>query len=104
MHAPFLLDDTAFLLDGAVVEVEFAGQVTKHQQNGVQQFGACGGHIGNLEPRVVKPRRRVDVTAVGHTIVLQDVHHIDVGEIAGALEGDMLDKVGQAALAVLLDQ
>ena len=104
MHAPFLLNHASLLVNGAVVKVEFAGQVLEHQQDGVEQGGPLGGDVGYLEPRVVKSRRCVDVAAVGNAVVLQDVHHVDAGEIARALEGDVLDEVCQSALVVFLDQ
>ena len=104
MHAPLLLNHAALLLDGTVVEAEFTGQVLQHQQHGVEQGGAFGRDVGYLEARVVKSRRGVDVAAVRHPVVLQDVHHIDARKVACALEGDVLDEVCQAPLIVLLDQ
>ena len=104
MHAPLLLDDASFLLDGPVVEVELRHQVPHHQQDGVEQFSALGGDVRDLEPRVVKARRCVDVAAIGHAGLLQHLHHHDAGEIARSLPRDVLDEVGQATFVILLDK
>ena len=104
MHAPFLLNNTALFFNGTVVKVEFAGKVSQHQQHSIQQLNAVGGHIGDLETGIVKSCRSIDVFAVRDTVVLQDVHHVDVWEIAGALECDVFDEVSEAALILFLDQ
>ena len=45
MHAPFLLNHAAFLLDGTVVEVEVTCQLLQHQQHSVKQGNTIGGDI-----------------------------------------------------------
>ena len=104
MHAPFLLNNAPFLLDGAVVKVEFEGQVLEHQQNRIEQLYTSRGYIGNLEAGVVKSRRGIDVATIGHPIVLKHIDHGDARKVAGALKGDMLDEVCQASFIIFLDK
>ena len=104
MHAPLFLNHAAFFFNRTVVKVELARQVLQHQQDGVEQFSTLGRHIGDLESGVVKSSRSIDVATIGHAVVLQDVHHVDVREIACSLKCDVLDEMGQALLILLLDQ
>ena len=104
MHAPFFLNHTSFFFYSAVIKVELTGQVPEHQQYSIEQFNAAGRHIGYLETGVIKPRRGIDVSTVGHAIVLQDIHHVDIWKVAGALKGDMFNKVGQSSLVLFLNE
>ena len=54
MHAPLFLYHATFLIDGAVVKIEFIGEVLEHQEYRVKQLGAVSRHIRNLKARVVK--------------------------------------------------
>ncbi len=99
---PFLDDDAPLLVDGLGLEGQVVGPVL-HDEEGVPEDGL--GIRRDLEhvDRLVEAGEGVEVGAEAHADRLHEFDELLLREVGRAVEGQVLDDVGQPALVLVLE-
>ena len=89
----------AFAVDGALANRQFGGHFAQQLQRGVD-----GVFVGlrqvELVDGLVEVGGRVGVGAEGQAVAFQDLDHLALGHGLGAVEGHVLQEVGETLLGV----
>ena len=99
-HTPFLVDDTALLVDFVGLEEEAIGPVVENPEARVD-VAIAHGHAVNVVNRFVGGGIGVEVLAKFHTNAFAILNEAVAREMLGAVEAHVLKEVGQTALVLL---
>ena len=102
VEAPFLDDDAALLLDGRRVEAQPVGPILEDEERRLQDGRGVRGHLEHVD-RLVEAGEGVEVGPEAHADGLHEIDELLAREVPGAVEGQVLDHVGQAPLVVVLE-
>ena len=100
--APLLDHDAALLVDLLAVERDAAGPVLQDLEAALEDLGVVGRDLQHVDG-LVEAGVGVEVGPEAHADAFEVVDQLVAGEAAGAVEGHVLDEVGEAALGVVLD-
>ena len=98
----FLKDDTAFLVDFGTFQGDETRPVVKDEDARVDEVGIGGRHVGQHVDGLLNAGPSVHVFAELHAVVLHIIKECLAGEVGSAVEGHVLQEVGQTALVFLL--
>ncbi len=101
-QAPLLVDDATLLVDLVLFERQSARPVAQDEQAGVDVVGIGGGHVVDVVHRLVDGREGIEVATELHADRLAIAQQGIALEVVAAVEGHVLEEVGQTALALLL--
>ena len=102
-ESPLLDHDAALLVDLLVLEGDAVGPVLEDLEGRVDDLRVVGRDLEHVD-RLVEARVGVDVRAEAHADALEVVDQLLLLEVLGAVEGHVLDEVGQPALVVVLQR
>ena len=100
---PFLVDDTALLVDFVGGEEQAVGPVVEDEQARVNYARALHGDVGDVVDGLVDRGVGIEVLAKLYTDGLEPVDERVAGEVLGAVEAHVLEEVGQTALVFVLE-
>ena len=101
-HAPLLVNDTALFVDFLLLEEQTARPVGKNVKAGVDVV-AGDGHVVNVVDGFVGRGVGIEVLAELHTDAFAVLDELSIiGEVLRAVEGHVLEKVGETALIIVL--
>ena len=98
-HAPFLMDDSALLVDFLAVQRQVVAPVVQDEQAGVDG-SLARGYIINIVNSLFHRGKGVQLCAELHADALKILDEGAVGEVFGAVEAHVLQEVCQTALAL----
>ena len=101
-HAILIVHDVTLLVDGFRRQRQSVRPVFQHEQTRVECRDACRRHVGDEIYRLVDASRCIQVATVFHTDGLQILLQGVALEVVRAVEGHVLQEVGQSALVVVL--
>ena len=101
-QAPLLVDDATFLLYLLLLQQQAVGPVVEDEQAGVDDGLAHGGHVADVVDRLVDGGIGIEVGAELDADGLAPAQQFVALEMLGAVEGHVLQEVGQSALVVVL--
>ena len=99
---PLLVDDTAFLVDFLSVEGQSVRPVLKDEDTGVDGTLSCCRYIAHAVYRLVDARVGIEVAAELHSQSTCVFEERRVREMLRAVEGHVLQEMGQTALVLVL--
>ena len=101
-QAVLVVDHVALLLNLLGGDGDTARPVSQHEHTGVEGRLTVGADVGHIIDRAVDAGVGIQTTAVLHTDGLQVFGHGSRGEVLRAVEGHVLQEVGQSLLGVVL--
>ena len=101
-ETPFFQHHTAFLLDLVGREGDVVRPVFHDQHRPIDDVEILGRDL-QLVDRFIEARVRVHVRAEAHAEALDEGGDVLAGEVRCAVEGHVLDEVGQASLVVVFE-
>ena len=101
-RAELLHDDAALGVDLFGLQRDEVRPVVQDEHCGVDDSLARGRHVGDVVDGVVPARSGVEVVSELHADGLQILDELLSGEVLRAVEGHVLEEVGQTLLVVLL--
>jgi hypothetical protein len=99
---PLLQHDPALLVDLVLAQRPAAREVGEDGQALLHETAAIGGHLEHVHG-LVEARVRVRVGTEARADGFQEPHELARCEVLAAVEGHVLEQVGEAALVVLLE-
>ena len=106
-RAPFLVDNTAFLVDFLVFEQNVVAPVVQHEQTRVEDSLALQRHGTHMIDRLIDTRIGVQIGTELHADALAPGHDAKPlslsGEVFRAVEGHVFQKMRQSALTRLFE-
>ena len=97
-HTVFIVDYVALLLDLSRISRDTARPVAQHEYTGVKGRLALRAHIGDIIDRTVNRGIGIQTASELYTNGLQILKHLSIGEMLRAVEGHVLQEVGQTLL------
>ncbi len=101
-QAPFLQHDPALLVDLVLAQRPAAREVGEDGETLLHEAAAVAGHLEDVH-RLVEAGVRIGVRAEARADGLQEPDELAGGEVLAAVEGHVLEEVGEAALVLLLE-
>ena len=101
-HAPLVVHDVSLLDDFVFFEQQPVRPVLQDEQAGVDGRSALRGHVAHAVDGLVDAGVGIQVTAELHAERACEVDDAVAGEVLRAVEGHVLEEVGQSALVFLL--
>jgi len=98
-----LQDDATLVLDFIVFKGDEARPVVQHEEAGVYQTRVGGGDVVEHINGLLEARPSIHVGAEFHTVALHVVKHGFLGEVLQAVEGHVLQEVGETALVLFFE-
>ena len=98
---PFLADDSALIVQSLLLAGDVARPVVKHHQHRVHERIPHQRHLGEVVDGLRPGSICIDVVSEADAFLSKKVQNALAGVVAGAVEGHMLEEVGQAVLVVL---
>ena len=97
-RAPLLFDHATFGVDLVSVESDGAAPVVDGEKNAIHQSHVGGGHIGNVIDCLVEAGICIDIGTEANALALKIFQHSLTGEMGCAVEGHVLQEVGETEL------
>ena len=102
--APLLGNNTPFGIDFITVKRQVVRPVVQYQQTGIQKPHIGGRHGADIINRFILSRISIDVTAKGHSVLLQSGNDSLARKIFSPVKGHVFQKVGQTVLVIVFKQ
>ena len=103
-HLYLLDDDRALFVDLLRIEGQCTRPVAHNPSTGVKKRSIVRRHCRETVDGLVLRRRGIDVMTVHDAMPLEGVNHALTGEMLGALEGEVLQEMGNTVLFRFLRQ
>ena len=101
-HAILVVYHVALVVDSLLGQRDAVAPILEDEHAGIHCRGAGGRHIGEVINGFVDAGIGIQVSAILHTDALQVILQGIALEVVGTVEGEVLQKVSQTALVIIL--